>query len=123
MKTKYNKSEIMKEAWRVYKSISCLSFKECLKNAWFEVKLNNGEIVDPLLNENVKSIFEYLITGVSYGSKFQPSYWEDEAESILRLVAEKSKGFQGDIAKKAMISKRLSEKQAWCIAYEFKNVA
>ncbi len=42
---------------------------------------------------------------------------------ILEDVAQGSKGFQSDIAKRALESGRLSEKQAWCIAYEAKKIA
>jgi len=33
MKTNYNKSEIMKAAWKMYRSTE-MSFSECLKAAW-----------------------------------------------------------------------------------------
>jgi hypothetical protein len=43
--------------------------------------------------------------------------------TIIEDVAEKSKGFQSDIAKRVLESGRISEKQAWCVAYEAKKIA
>ena len=34
MKATYNKSEIMKKAWQIYKSLSSYTFGECLKAVW-----------------------------------------------------------------------------------------
>ncbi len=42
---------------------------------------------------------------------------------ILNEVKNNSKGFQKDIADKGLNGMNLSEKQSWCVAYEFKNVA
>ena len=47
-----------------------------------------------------------------------------EARAICKVVAFFSAGFQSDIAKRFLeTERRLSYKQAWCIAYEFKAVA
>ena len=35
---KYNLSEIMKRAWRMFKGVTKCSFDECLKKAWTEAK-------------------------------------------------------------------------------------
>jgi len=43
--------------------------------------------------------------------------------TIIEDVAEKSNGFQSDIAKKVLENGKISIKQAWCVAYEFKKVA
>lgn len=43
-----NKSEVMKEAWRMFKSItkiSNISFAKCLRNAWKTVKANAVEFI------------------------------------------------------------------------------
>ena len=49
MKTyKYNKSAIMTEAWRIYRSNRCFnwSFSKCLKIAWSNTKIRiNNEII------------------------------------------------------------------------------
>ena len=42
---------------------------------------------------------------------------------ILTTVENKSKGFQAEIAKKALTGTTLSEKQTWCVAFEYKKVA
>ena len=47
-----------------------------------------------------------------------------EARNICKIVLFYSIGFQSDIAENFLTKGyRLSEKQAWCIAYEYKNVA
>ena len=47
-----------------------------------------------------------------------------EARVICKVVAFFSNGFQADIAERFLATERkLSYKQAWCVAYEFKNVA
>lgn len=40
MTTKYNKSEIMKFAWKSFKANKELTFSECLKKAWYIAKTN-----------------------------------------------------------------------------------
>jgi hypothetical protein len=39
MKTKYNKSAIMKRAWTSYKSSTGRTFPDCLKGAWLMEKM------------------------------------------------------------------------------------
>ena len=125
MKTTNNKYEkqtrVMRNAWTEFKSFSnwessfsfVMSFSECLKEAWEleNIVLDNA---DSLKNENVKSIFNILTENDSLGH---------QAEIILNKVKENSTGFQADIASKSLNNNRISTKQAWCVAYEFKAVA
>ena len=73
-------------------------------------------------NEDVKTIFNIIneTEGNVLNKNENRTY---RSELILKVVSEKSTGFQSDIAKKALKGMNLSTKQAWCIAYEFKNVA
>ena len=73
-----------------------------------------------LAEKNVKDIFEELYYGKGLS---RADEWMEESETILEVVAENSKGFQSDIAKKALKYKNITKKQAWCVAYEYKNVA
>lgn len=118
MKTTYNKSEILKRAWSMFNSTSNLdtmndckydSFAVCLKDSWSMAKETTTEMISS--NYSVKDIFNIL------ESK------EVEFETILNEVVLKSKGFQSDVAAKGLKYNSLSTKQAWCVAYEFKNVA
>lgn len=116
MKTnsKYNRSEIMKEAWNMFKEYGNLSFSECLKWSWNIAKGIDSVAVE-IENMSVKDIFNSL-----YYNSNMNSLVNDE---ILKTVAKNSKGFQSDIANKVINGNEISEKQAWCVAYEYKNVA
>lgn len=52
---KYNKSEIMKAAWNLYrmfqKCVTKLSFSECLRRAWANAK-NENETTQKLMSNN-----------------------------------------------------------------------
>lgn len=45
--------------------------------------------------------------------------WSNGPDIILSFVKDNSTGFQKDIAERALQYGRLSEKQAWSVAYEF----
>lgn len=123
MKTtsKYNKSEIMKEAWVMFKSednkLSSwqyeFSFAECLKMSWATAKVEETASQIIISKMSVVSIFETITNDVT----------SFESETILKEVSEKSNGFQADIASRVLGGSRISEKQAWCVAYEAKKVA
>ena len=123
MKTtvKFNKSEIMKEAWSMFRSednkLSSwqfdFSFAECLKMAWATAKVKETAAEIIISEMSVSSIFETIMNSTT----------SFESETILKEVSTKSNGFQADIAKNTLNGRRISEKQAWCIAYEAKNVA
>jgi len=107
--SKYNKSEIMKQAWRFFKRLGDLTtFSECLSDAWAIAKQGNETDYS---HYTVTEIFNQLD---NHDFMFN---------TILEIVSEKGNGFKKDIAIKALKYNRLSEKQAWCVAYEFKNVA
>lgn len=88
---------------------------------------SSNQIVSEL--ENVKEIFDTLNNGLSiefanpkYG-KDEKKEWGMNAETILEFISECSNTFCQDIAKKALTNlTKLSEKQAWCLAYEFLNI-
>ena len=120
---KYNKSEIMTAAWSEFKStynVDSMSgevvftFAECLKNAWNLAKMDSLSVM--ISKETVKSVFNYL--DLDYAEQF-----DAEAKEILTTVSNESHGFQADIAERALETGRISTKQAWCVAYEFKAVA
>lgn len=68
---KYNLSEIMKKAWRVYKNyknlVHPLSFSECLKRAWEEAKKALEKPAEITLNA-VKAAAQKLTECGSYES-------------------------------------------------------
>lgn len=122
MKTsKFNKSEIMTEAWSMFKNednkLSSwqyeFSFAECLRMAWATAKVSESASEIIISQMSVNTIFETIIND---STSF-------ESEAILKEVSEKSNGFQSDIAKRTLEGKRISDKQAWCVAYEAKRVA
>jgi len=43
----------------------------------------------------------------------------EAAETVAEFIRDCSSNFCSDIAKKLLETKRCSEKQAWCLAYEF----
>ncbi len=107
--SKYNKSEIMKQAWRFYKRLGDLTtFGECLSDSWNIAKEGNETDYS---HYTVVEIFNQLD---NHDFMFS---------TILEVVSTKGHSFKKDIATKALKYNRLSEKQAWCVAYEFKNVA
>ncbi len=116
--TNYNKSEILKRAWEMFNSTSnydsiedCKydTFATCLKDSWTMAKNTTSELMND--NYSIKEIFTILENR------------DFNFTSILEIVANNSKGFQSDIAKKALKYNSMTTKQAWCVAYEFKNVA
>jgi len=118
--TRYQKqTRVMRNAWRDYKSydnqISSFeterTFGECLTECWMVENMTKQDIYSSINELTVSQIMNILITN------------DIDKHTILIAVSEKSKGFQSDVAKKAIQYNRMSDKQAWCIAYEFKNIA
>lgn len=121
MKTR---KQIMTEAHKIAKTFEgnySACFAEALRISWKNAKENFTpdfiKIEEANLNEkSVKEIYDIISFGFSRNSCF--------ANEIFTIVMENSNGFQANIAKEALLSgKELSTKQAWCVAYEFKNVA
>lgn len=111
MKTK---SEIFKAAHELAKSFEgdyVARLSEGLRIAYAESKFDSK-----LAEKSVKEIFTAIYL-------FNSNGFDIEAETILDTVKNNSKGFQKNIAENALKYGRLTEKQAWCVAYEFKNVA
>lgn len=124
MKTSTNRYEkqtrVMKMAWKSFKNSSnwessftfINSFSDCLEEAWYVE--NCTQTTSEFTNEH------YSLSEV-YGILETQDYYY---ETILETVLENSKtGYKVNIAKNGLKYKSLSEKQAWCMAYEFKNVA
>ncbi len=118
MKNQINKSELFKMAWAFAKDGSGTSFSESLKIAWNVAK---GEVSGFTRESKVSDIKDCLY--------MHPEH--TETLHVLTTVKNNSKGFHKDIAEKGleylaekgMDVRSLSEKQAWCVAFEFKNVA
>lgn len=108
--SKINKSELFKVAWLFFNSGDD-SFSDCLKTAWNHVRgiVTNGVSKESSVSDIKECV--YLNAGST------------DSEWILSIVKTQSKGFQKDIANKGLSGINLSEKQSWCVAYEFKNVA
>lgn len=110
--TNYNKSEILKEAWVMFREYEMeVPFSVCLKNSWNMAKgiVTNGVTK----NTDVKLLKEIIYMNTN----------STDWMFILHEVQNNSKGFQKDIATKALNGMNISEKQAWCVAFEFKNIA
>lgn len=104
----------MKEAHEIAKTLEgnyTARLSEGLRIAWGCAKFDSK-----LAEKSVKEIF----CEIYY---FNANGFDINAETILDTVKNNSKGFQSDIAKKALEYGKITEKQAWCVAYEFKNVA
>ncbi len=63
---KYNKSEIMRKAWVIFKSDNnTLSFGDCLRKSWHIAKNGeNNETFEEIYNNNKKQIFRYILLKV-----------------------------------------------------------
>lgn len=89
------------------------------------MKTKDFKSTDQQLKEaSVKTIHDCIVTErADNWDKFSnQSNWADVALMILMTVSECGSGFKKDIATKAIESVNISEKQAWCVAYEFVNV-
>lgn len=81
------------------------------------------ELNSKIKSYSAKDVFE-LIYKIGFCKEYNGSYFTERTEMqymILDFVKETSKGFQSDIADKAY-NYRISEKQAWCIAFEFQKL-
>ena len=112
MKTQINKSELFKAAWKTYRDYNGqVSFSDCLSLEW---NLVRGIITNGITKESSVSDVKEVVYRMPESTDFL---------FILTEVKNNSNGFQKDIAIKGLNGRHLSEKQAWCVAYEFKNVA
>ena len=113
MKTsKINKSELFTEAWITYRDHNGqISFSECLKISW---NLAKGVITNGISKDSSAADIKEVVYNMPESNDFL---------FILTEVKNNSKGFQKDIAEKGINGMSISEKQAWCVAFEFKNVA
>jgi len=70
---------------------------------------------------NVKEVFNFIKSGFDSDYETMKGFtsFSDMPETILEFVRDCSKGFQSDVATKALKYGNMSEKQAWCVAFEF----
>jgi RNA polymerase sigma-70 factor (ECF subfamily) len=64
MKTKFNKSQIFKKAWQLYKSQNIKSdekFGECLRSAWQLAKINPFISIEVLYKQYYKPILNFIM--------------------------------------------------------------
>ena len=107
-----NKSALFTEAWTTYKDHEgAISFSECLRISW---NLAKGIITNGIDKDSSVAEVKEVVYNMSESNDFM---------YILTEVRNKSKGFQKDIAERGLNGNAISEKQAWCVAFEFKNVA
>lgn len=88
-------------------------------------KNNFEQTLELIKSKNTKEIY-YSLRGVaqtdSYGDKLEFSEGSENGQILLDLIVENSNDFTRDIAKKSIEMKfNLSEKQAWCLAYQICN--
>lgn len=111
--TRYQRqARVMKQAWEMFRDYnSQVSFKDCLSTAW---NIERGIITNGVTKDSDVSTLKTAVWMCSNST---------DALHILYTIRDNSKGFHKDIAEKALNGMNLSEKQAWCIAYEYKKVA
>lgn len=97
----YNKSEIMKNAWSMFKSGVWSKFSYALTAAWNKAR------------KTIESIKNELLFGFS---DFYTTPAKQESLAYVKLISEQVSGFAADICKTVLGTKRLSEKQAYWIA-------
>lgn len=114
--------QIMTEAHQIARTFEG-NYSACLSEALRVSHKNAKENFTPdfiriensnLDESSVKEIFNILKWSVNS---------EMLIDEILMTVKNNSNGFQKDIAEKAQRGISLSQKQAWCVAYEYKKVA
>lgn len=83
-------------------------------------KSNYEQVRELKVAGNAKAVFGQLRLdgGFDMGSR-DFTEWSDNAEIILEEVAKSGNGFKKDIAAKALKYKTMTEKQAWCVAFDF----
>jgi|GEM_PF-4756263 len=88
--------------------------------------INNNDTYQLLVTNNVsqiKNLFSntYMVVDkVSLSSKVYLS--NNDGDILLKLVSENSNDFTKDIAQKSYLNEwNLSDKQAWCVAYQIHN--
>ncbi|HKK12405.1 MAG TPA: hypothetical protein VJ945_06210 [Flavobacteriaceae bacterium] len=71
--------------------------------------------------ENVKDVFNFIKGGFDADYETMKGFtsFSEMPETILKFVKDCSKGFQSDVATKTLKYGNMSEKQAWCVAFEF----
>lgn len=125
MKSSINKSLLMKTAHLIASTLEgnySARLKEALKMAWKGARKAATKLVD-MAKWSAKEVFN-AICAKNYGGKFNNRIeWTENAEHILNVVAENSLGFQADIADRALEGNNISDKQVWCVAFEFLKVA
>lgn len=108
MKNTYNKSEILKAAWKAFRS-SDVTFSQALIQAWRDAKNPSYRI------QKTKSFI--LSYAFQYGwNKASVRDMADEAETIVDLVSKYGEGLAKEIATTVNKYKKVSEKQAYWIA-------
>lgn len=116
MKTsnKYNRHEIMKNAWSFFFA-EMGSFSSCLKEAWSQAK-NAVKVV--VLN-SVKDVFESLKS-----FNYKAGLRSDLANAIILKVSKEGFNVAQKIAEQfAYNENEMTEKQAWCVAYEYMRIS
>lgn len=116
------KSKVFKAAWTSLRNGKSKDLSTALRFAWAWAKETLSESKpnqekNELKNCDVKQIYNLVYLSYRNGE------YSEQAYEVFFAVRDKSKGFQSDIADKAIIGKELTMKQAWCIAFEFKKVA
>lgn len=83
-------------------------------------KSNYEQVRELKVAANAKAIFSQLRLSEDFDMASKEfGSWSDNAEIILEEVAKNGSGFKAEIATKALRYKSMTEKQAWCVAFEF----
>jgi hypothetical protein len=114
MTTKYNKSEILKNAWSFFFA-EMGSFPLCLKEAWAQAK----NTVKKVAVNTVKDVYDFL----AMSTNFKTGLRNEVADEIITKVAQFGNGVAKKIAEQFRYNeKELSTKQAWAVAYNFLTI-
>lgn len=71
---------------------------------------------------NVKSVFNEIDVDFDGCKGNMKKEWRENGEIILEFCKDCSTTFVKDICEKALEYKNLSEKQRWCVAFEFLKI-
>lgn len=82
-------------------------------------KSNYEQVRELKVAGNAKEIFNALRVDESGAGYQVRREWSNNAEIILEEVAKNGSGFKKDIAAKALKYVSMTEKQAWCVAFDF----
>lgn len=113
MKTSINKSELFKNAWKLFRTNSLMSFGDALKSAWNIAKSTNV----PDIQKVKGALVAYAREDKWNKNTAYELGFNGDAQSVIEQVANSAFGFASEIAQTVVkYNFKISEKQAYWIA-------